>query len=206
MLRDIFTESLARGKSFDYLRALVTQHPGRLAGSKSLAGAVLWAEQTLTGLGLDRVHKQEVTVPHWERGEKEAVMMLSSTGEVAPLNAVALGGSVATPKSGLTAEVVEVKSLDEVVTLGHAKISGKIVFFNRPMDPVPIRTGTAYSGAGDQRSRGPARAAHYGAVAAAHAFGLPSRTTITRIRAAPPSPAISRDSRGCALPPSPRTS
>ena len=166
MLRDLFSEALARGAAYENLRTLVTVYPGRLSGSKALEGAITWAEQTLQNLKLDRVYRQDVMVPHWRRGDKEAVMMLSTSGEVAPLNALALGGSVATPKTGLAAEVVEVKSLDEVVTLGDAKIRGKIVFFNRAMDPVPIRPGTAYSGAVDQRSRGPALAAKYGAAAA----------------------------------------
>jgi hypothetical protein len=59
-----------------------------------------------------------------------------------------------------------VKSLDEVDKLGEAGIKGKIVFFNRPMDPTQIGTFTAYGGAVDQRVAGPARAAKYGAVAA----------------------------------------
>jgi carboxypeptidase Q len=61
------------------------------------------------------------------------------------------------------AEVVEVHSLDEVVTLGRSKIEGKIVFFNRPMDPTMISTGAAYGAAGDQRNRGPGVAGKYGA-------------------------------------------
>ena len=48
------TKALVRGQSFENLRTLVTQSPGRLAGSKSLERAIVWAEQTLNGLGLDR--------------------------------------------------------------------------------------------------------------------------------------------------------
>jgi carboxypeptidase Q len=161
-LHRLFTEALVRGKAFDNLRTLVTRFPGRLSGSKNLEGAVAWAEQTLNELGLDRVTKQDVMVPHWERGPRETVVMTHSAG-AEPLTALALGGSVPTPASGLVAEVVEVKSLDEVVTLGNTKIAGKIVFFNRPMNPAEIRTGTAYAGAGDQRSRGPGVAGKYGA-------------------------------------------
>ena len=42
---------------------------------------------------------------------------------------------------------------------------GKIVFFNRPTDQRLISTGSAYGGAVDQRTAGPAEAAKYGAVA-----------------------------------------
>lgn len=164
-LRQLHTEALARGQAFENLRTLVTRFPGRLSGSKNLAGAIDWAEQALGGLNLDRVYRQDVKVPHWERGAKESVMMIHAGG-AEPLNALALGGSVPSPEGGVLAEVVEVRSLDEVITLGHAKIAGKIVFFNRPMDPAPIRPGLAYSGAGDQRSRGPSLAGKYGAVGA----------------------------------------
>jgi carboxypeptidase Q len=172
-IRRIFSEALASGQAFENLRSLVTQSPGRLAGSKSLERAVGWAEQTLNGLGLDRVYKQDVMVPHWERGAKETVVMFPAVGDGAArpdaaqaLTAVALGGSVPTTGTGLVAEVTEVKSLDELATIGRNKIEGKIIFFNRPMDPTIVSTGTAYAGAGDQRNRGPGLAAKYGAVGA----------------------------------------
>lgn len=164
-LRQFHTEALARGHAFENLRTLVTRFPGRLSGSKNLAGAIDWAEQTLGSLSLDRVYRQDVKVPHWERGAKESVLMIHAAG-TEPLNALALGGSAPSPEGGVLAGVIEVKSLDEVISLGHEKIAGKIVFFNRPMDPATFRPGTAYSGAGDQRSRGPSLAGKYGAVGA----------------------------------------
>ncbi len=164
-LRLLYGEALARGQTFDNLRTLVTRFPGRLSGSKNLAGAIDWAEQTLGGLNLDRVYRQDVKVPHWERGAKENVTMIHAAG-AEPLNALALGGSVPSPAGGVLAEVIEVKSLDEVSSLGPAKIAGKSVVFNRPLDPTVIRPGLAYSGAGDQRSRGPSLAGKYGAVGA----------------------------------------
>src|SRR3954462_10916361 len=115
MLRRIYDEALVRGQAFENLRALVTESPGRLAGSKSLEHAVTWGERTLNALSLDRVFKQDVMVPHWERGAKESVIVVSGAG-TEPLTAVALGGSGSTPATGIVAEVTEVKSLDEVIT------------------------------------------------------------------------------------------
>ncbi len=163
-LHAFFTEALARGQAFGNLSALVAQHPGRLAGSKNLAGAVVWAEKTLGSLGLDRIYKQDVLVPHWERGQKEAVTMHAG-GSVVSLNAFALGGSEPTPSDGVMAEVIEVQSLDEVAAFGREKIAGKIVFYNRPLDPTIVNAGTAYGRAVDQRSRGASAAARQGAVA-----------------------------------------
>ena len=163
-LNRIFTEALRHGEAFDNLRTLVNTSPGRLAGSKSLERAVVWGEQTLTALKLDRVYKQDVMVPHWERGAKESVTLLPPAGvkgEGVALTAVALGGSV---PGDVTAEVVELKSLDELEKLGREKLAGKIVFFNRAMNPDYVSTGRAYGEAGDARNRGPAAAAKYGPV------------------------------------------
>jgi carboxypeptidase Q len=166
MLQRIFSESLSRGQAYENLRALTSQHPGRLAGSKSLEGAIIWAQKTLTDLRIDRVFTQDVMVPHWERGASESVRVLPSSGAPTPLAALALGNSVATPAAGIAAEIIEVKSLAELETLGREKIAGKIVFFNRPMDPTSVSASRGYSGAGDQRGSGPITAAKFGALAA----------------------------------------
>lgn len=162
----LFVEALTHGRAYDNLRTLTSQSPGRLSGSASLERAVVWAERTLASLNLDRVYKQDVMVPHWERGPRESVRILPARGDAVTLTATALGGSAPTLVTGLVAEVVEVHSLEELATLGREKISGKIVFFNRPMDPALFVTGLAYGRAGDQRNRGPAAAAALGAVAA----------------------------------------
>lgn len=39
----------------------------------------------------------------------------------------ALGGSIATPTTGLTADVIVVNNFEELETLGRAKVAGKIV-------------------------------------------------------------------------------
>lgn len=166
MLERIFTEALARGTAYENLRTLTTRYPGRLAGSKTLEGAITWSQKQLTALGLDRVSTQEVMVPHWERGSRESVRLLLATGPAINLAALALGNSIGTPPSGINAEIVEVKSLDEVEALGRDKIAGKIVFYNHPMDPALVLPSRAYGAAGDQRGRGPITAAKYGAVGA----------------------------------------
>lgn len=168
-LRRIHTEALSHGQAHANLAELVAAHPGRLSGSAALVDAVQWGRRTLESLGLDRVYVQDVMVPHWERGAPESVRLLPPAdvkGEAIALNALALGGTVATPPDGLVAEVIEVKSLAELYELGRARLTGKIVFFNRPMDPALISAFSAYGGAVDQRSRGPAAAVRLGAVGA----------------------------------------
>ena len=79
----------------------------------------------------------------------------------------ALGNSIGTGSKGIEAPVVEILSFDELDRLGaKGDLKGKIVFFNRPMNPSFIHTGAAYGDAGSQRTRGPAMASKYGAVGA----------------------------------------
>lgn len=165
-LRGIYTEALVHGTAYEHLSELVSRYPGRLSGSTALDGAVDWAARILGGMGLDQVALQAVAVPHWERGEPEKVDLIGPHGPPTPLAALALGGSGATPDGGLSAEVVTVRSLPELAALGRAGVEGRIVFFDRPMDPATVIPATAYGAAGDQRNRGPAAAAAQGAVAA----------------------------------------
>jgi hypothetical protein len=76
------------------------------------------------------------------RGEKKRPISDNKTKTNVPI--CALGGSIATQKNGLTAEVIEVQSLEELAILGKDKIKGKIVFYNRPMDE-QIESFHAYS-------------------------------------------------------------
>ena len=85
-------------------------------------------------------------VPKWVRGAPEFAYIESEPGKTTKVNITALGGSIATPLVGLKANIVEVKSFEELEKLGKDKIKGKIVFYNRPMDPTLIDTFKAYGG------------------------------------------------------------
>ena len=104
-------------------------------------------------------------VPHWVRGQKEIGRVTNSRkmGTVA-MNICALGGSVGTGPEGIVAKITEVRSFEELTQLGLKNIQGKIVFFNRPMDPTRFDTFSAYGGAVDQRSKGASAAARLGAI------------------------------------------
>ncbi len=111
----------------------------------------------MTELGLEKVHTEPVEVGCWVRGSvAEASIAASKTRAAVPLAVCALGGSVGTPDRGLTAPVVEVRSLGELAGLGRS-IEGKIVFFNRPMDRRVADPFSAYGGAADQRVEGAGR-------------------------------------------------
>ena len=165
-IKTIYNTALTQGQCYPWLTHLTTRIGGRLAGSPQAAAAVEYTRQMLDTLGLDSVWLQPCMVPHWIRGEKEQVRIVNSqTMGTIELNALALWNSIGTGKAGISAEVIEVQSRDEVEKLGRAKIAGKIVFYNRPMDPTQLRTFSAYGGAVDQRTQGASTAAKYGAVA-----------------------------------------
>lgn len=166
MVKQIFTQALTDGRCHPWLESLCKQVGHRLSGSKGAAEAVIWSKSVLDTLGLDSVWLQPVMVPHWERGAKEQVAVMGSKKkDKYALRALALGGSVGTDGKKIQAEVVEAKSWSDLERLGEAGIKGKIVLFNRPMDPARIRSFDAYGGAVDQRVSGASRAAKYGAVA-----------------------------------------
>ncbi len=166
-IKSLFERALSQDVSYDWLYHLSENIGGRLSGSNQAEMAVQYTKSMLDTIGCNKVWLQPCTVPVWERGEKEVVKIIKSkSAGTVSLKAFALGFSGASPLKGVTAEVVEVKSLDEVEKLGRKGIEGKIVFFNRPFDRSEIRTFNGYGGAVDQRVYGPAKASEYGALGA----------------------------------------
>jgi len=163
-LKAIYDMSLTDGKAYDWLNYLSNQIGGRLSGSIQAQQAVDYTKTQLDSLGLDRVWLQPVMVPKWVRGTPEFAYFESSPGVTTNVPICALGGSIATPGTGIKANVVEVSGIEELKKLGKQNIRGKIVFFNRPMDATQISTFSAYSGCVDQRYSGAAEAGKYGAL------------------------------------------
>ena len=163
MLKQIYKVALTESKAYPWLDDLSNKIGHRLSGSSGAAKAVTYTKEQMELLGLDKVYLQEVMVPQWLRGEKEvAYLQVGKQKKSFPI--CALGMSVATPKNGLLANVIEVKSLEELKALGIEKVKGKIIFFNRPMNPEFIETFHAYGSCVDQRSSGAREAGELGAV------------------------------------------
>jgi hypothetical protein len=161
--KQIYNSALTNSQCYSWLDHLSNEVGSRLSGSEGAAKGVEYTKKQMETLGFDKVYLQEVMVPHWVRGEKETAYIQDNKTKI-KVPICALGGSIATPKTGITAEVIEVHSLDELKTLGADKIKGKIVFYNRPMDNGAIEAFDAYSGAVDQRYDGAAEASKYGAI------------------------------------------
>lgn len=162
-LKAIYKSTLTQSKCYSWLDYLSNTIGARLSGSENAQKAILYTKTQLESLGLDKVYLQEVMVPKWVRGQKESAYILDNKIKTNIL-ICALGGSIATPKNGLTAEVIEVQGIKELEALGLDKIKGKIVFFNRPMNPENIETFKSYGSCVDQRFSGAKEASKFGAV------------------------------------------
>lgn len=154
------TKALEGTRAFDIVRSVTVEVGPRLAGSPGDRAAVAWGVRKLTELGFSNVRAEKVTVPHWERG--------AESGEIVspypqPVTLAALGGSVGTPAEGITAEVIEVATLDALAAADPAKVKGKIVFFSNRMERT--KDGSGYGRAVGVRGAGATAAAKLGAVA-----------------------------------------
>lgn len=138
----------------------------RISGSANLDATLRWAEAEMKKDGLENVHVEPVMVPQWIRGD-ESLEILEPFPNKVPI--LGLGGSVSTRSEGVTAELLIVKSFDEL-TAKRDEARGKIVLFN-----------VLYTNYGDTvryRAGGASAAAKVGAVAAlVRAVGLPGMRT-----------------------------
>lgn len=142
----------------------------RLSGSAQAQRAVEYVADEMRALGLD-VRLQEVKVPHWVRGTETGEIVEfpgMAPGTTQKVVLTALGGSVATPESGLAADVIVVSDFAELGRLGRGEVQGKIVLFNYKFDRDLAAGGhgeNAYGLAVQYRGGGPVAAARLGAVA-----------------------------------------
>ena len=163
-LRAIYTYNLTQGNCYENLRSLCKDVGNRLSGSHSAQKAVEWAALLMEKTKLDTIYFQRIMVPHWVRGKTELVSWKNKKGSIVNVNCTALGGSVGT-NGVLKGDLIEINNWNQLEEYGEKLIKGKIVFFNRPMNPTYISTGMAYGNCVDQRHNGASRAVEYGAIA-----------------------------------------
>ena len=120
----------ATGDSAAYARLarLVDGFGHRHAGSRSLEAAIDWILGEMKKDGLQNVRGEPVQVTHWMRGAESAVLRKP---RLDTLHMLGLGGSVGTPKGGITAPVLVVTSFEELEQR-RAEARGKIVLFDVP--------------------------------------------------------------------------
>jgi carboxypeptidase Q len=172
-IRRIYDEALLRGHAHENLRQLCKDIGPRLSGSAQAQMAIDWSYAKMNAYHFDRVQKQAITVPHWERGTTETAWYMSKDGQLHKVHLLALGGSIGT-NGLLEAEIVEFKTLDALKLAKKATVENKIVFLNQPMDAAQVQTFKAYGACYAIRGNGAVEAAKLGAKAVViRSLGLP---------------------------------
>lgn len=149
----LITEAQADQFAWNRLAELTDTLGARFSGSDNLARAIVWAAETMKKDGLENVRTERVMVPRWVRGN-ESLEMIAPPQHALPV--LALGGSVGTPADGIEADVIVVKTFDEL-NQRAADAKGKVVLFNAVY--------TNYGQTNAYRTGGASAAARHGAVA-----------------------------------------
>lgn len=150
----LITEAQSNDMTWRRIAELTDTFGPRLSGSDNLEQAIDWAVDTMKKDGFDNVRKEPVMVPKWVRGD-ERLDLIAPVRQTLPL--LGLGNAVGTPIGGLEADVIVVKTFEEMEQRA-AEIKGKIVLFNAEW--------VNYGVTNQFRTAGPSRAAKVGAIAA----------------------------------------
>src|SRR5436190_18312068 len=146
-------EAVGSTFAWDRLSILTDSIGNRLSGTAALDHAIQWAAAEMARDGLENVHTERVMVPKWVRGNESADIVEPARHPMAMLG---LGDSVGTGAEAIQAEVLVVRTFEELDSKA-ASARGRIVLFN-----------VAFTNYGETvrfRSTGPSRAARHGAVA-----------------------------------------
>uniref|UniRef100_A0A182NQN4 Carboxypeptidase Q n=1 Tax=Anopheles dirus TaxID=7168 RepID=A0A182NQN4_9DIPT len=115
------------GRTWDSLAELVDTFGARVAGSDQLEKAIDYVVTKMQADGLENVHTENATVPHWVRGYESAELVKPFRKNL-PL--LGLGSSIGTPRGGIIAEVLAVESFKEFEAIAAEQVRGKIVVFS----------------------------------------------------------------------------
>lgn len=149
----IIAAATADSAAWKRIAELTERFGSRLSGSSALERAIDWSLEQMKSDGLENVRGEPVMVPRWVRGAESAELV---TPRRQALPMLGLGGSIATPKGGITAPVFVVTSYDDLKAKA-SQAKGTIVLFNVPF--------TNYGQTVAYRSGGAIEAARAGAVA-----------------------------------------
>lgn len=123
-------QALSSQLSYDLIESLTTEVGHRLVGSEGDKKSISWAVNKMKSLGFDKVWTEEVAANNWRRGDVEARVILPYPHK---LVAIALGGSVATHKDGITANIAHFTTLKALEAVPDNSLQGKIVFISYRM-------------------------------------------------------------------------
>ena len=148
-----------KGGTFHKLAKLTDTFGHRYVTSAAYVDAAKYLINQLHSIGVDSVWTEEVAnIPNWSRGNPDPGSAFLLKPFQKYIQVLALGNSTNTPKEGITAKVVVVKSFESLKTLPANSVNGSIVVFNQPWQE--------YGKSVEYRSKGAIEAAKRGAVAA----------------------------------------
>jgi carboxypeptidase Q len=162
--------AMADHYALNELKHLTNNIGPRLSGSPQAQAAVEYVAAEMRALGAE-VTLEKAKVPHWVRGVETGELEAwpgQTAGTTQKIVLTALGGSVATPAAGITAEVVVVDNWQELAKLKPGAAKGKILLFNHKFDKELAAQGQgmyAYGGAVAYRGGAPSAGASVGAAA-----------------------------------------
>lgn len=159
-LQGLIDTALNGTHGYDITRELTTEIGPRLAGSEAEARARDWTVEKFKEIGLQNVRIEPFTIPGWERGVETATITAPFPQD---LFITALGGSVATPAEGITAEIAYFPTFEDLESAPAGGLDGKIVFISGRMKKAP--DGAGYGPANRKRQSGSTEAGKRGALA-----------------------------------------
>ncbi len=158
--RQLRDAAMAGTNAYAIVESLTTEVGPRPAGSAAEESARRWAVNKLQSLGFDDVRIEPFTITAWTRGEEEAAIL---SPYPQPLALTTLGGSIATPSSGITANVAFFETFADLKAVEPNSLNGQIAFVSHKMQRT--QDGSAYGTFGKLRREGASVAADKGASA-----------------------------------------
>lgn len=158
--RELRETALVDDTALNITRELTTEIGPRLAGGPNDQRGRDWMVAKFKELGFDKVWTEPVTFPKWVRQHESGAIVSPFPQD---LVLTALGYSSATPKGGLTAEVIRYADIDALKAADPAAVKGKIVYIGQRMQR--YKDGRDYRIGGGIRFAGPPLAAKKGAAA-----------------------------------------
>ena len=159
-VRKLIDLALNGTEAYDITRSLTTEIGPRLAGTESEARARKWAEAKFLSLGFENVKTEAFTIDGWVRGTESASIIAPFPQK---LFITSLGGSVATPETGITAPIAYFPTFEDLKNSPETGLDGKIVYISGLMEKAI--NGAGYGPANMKRRSGATEAAKRGAEA-----------------------------------------
>lgn len=156
----ILADARAGTQGYAIVEGLTTEIGQRLAGTEAEARARGWTVAKFKKIGLQNVRVEPFIIPGWERGVETATIISPYPQEML---LTALGGSVATPTGGVTADIAYFPTFEDLEAAPMGGLDGKIVFISGRMVKAP--DGAGYGPANRKRRSGATEAGKRGAAA-----------------------------------------